>query len=89
MSGREKEARAVFQELLNLAKFRYVAATDFAVILVGLSELDEALDWLDKAYEERSSFLIFITLDAILDPLRKTTRFWDLVRRIGLPNVQA
>jgi len=86
-SGREMEARALFRELLVRSESQYVPATDFAVLAVGLGDTEEALNWLDKAYDERSTFLIYITHDALFDPLRTEPRFQNLVHRIGLPSV--
>jgi TolB-like protein/Tfp pilus assembly protein PilF len=86
-SGRETEARALFGELLAHSESQYVPATDFAILAVGLGDTEEALNWLDKAYDERSTFLIYIAHDALFDPLRTEPRFQNLVHRIGLPSV--
>ena len=86
-SGRQRDARVIFQELHDRARSRYVSGMDFALVAIALCEIDVALDWLDKAYEERATHLIHIVSDPLFDPLRKTTRFRDLVHRIGIPNV--
>jgi hypothetical protein len=46
---------------------------------------EKALQWLEKAFEERSSFLIYSRWEPRLDPLRSDPRFQDLLRRIGFP----
>ena len=48
-------------------------------------ENEKALDWLDKAYQDRSNPLIFLKVDPELDPLRSSPRFQNLQRRVGLP----
>jgi tetratricopeptide (TPR) repeat protein len=88
-SGRRDEAREIVQELRLLAKSRYVSATDFCVLFLGLGEMDEALHWLEKACAERATYLIFILCDGIFDPLRNSARFRDVVRRMGLPIPEA
>ena len=45
---------------------------------------DRAIDWLEKAYEERDPNLPYIGLP-FYGPLRSDPRFQDLLRRIGLP----
>ena len=52
-----------------------------ANLVVGRKE--GALDWLEKAYEERAWSLIFLRR-RIYDPLRSDPRFRDLYRRVGL-----
>jgi hypothetical protein len=56
------------------------------VIYVGLDEKDEAFAWLEKAYQERSWWLLlWIKMDPQVDSLRSDSRFADLMRRIGFP----
>jgi hypothetical protein len=75
----------MLDELKGLSKERYVPAFSFAVIYLGLGEKDQAFAWLEKAYEDRSSLILFLKGDPIWDPLRSDPRFADLLRRIGLP----
>jgi hypothetical protein len=56
---------------------------NIALIYVGLGDLDQAMIWLEKAYQAR--FNPSILLRPAFDPLR----FQDLLRRIGLPPVAA
>ncbi len=50
-----------------------------------LGDKDKAFDWLEKAYGQRASELIFLKVDAPWDSLRSDPRYADLVRRIGFP----
>ena len=68
------------------AKHEYVAPWAFANDHLGLDELEDALDHLEDAYEERSPGLIFL-LHPAWDPLRDHPRFQDLRRRVGLPDL--
>jgi len=56
-----------------------------AAIYVALDRNEEALRWLERAYQERSNWLIYLKLDPRFDRLRSERRFADLARRIGLP----
>jgi hypothetical protein len=50
-----------------------------------LDDYDHALDWLYKAYEERSINLLYLKLEPRYDPLRSNPRFQELIRGVGLP----
>jgi serine/threonine-protein kinase len=52
---------------------------------VGLGEKDQAIEWLQKAYEERSSFLVSINVSPAYDSLRSDPRFKELLKKMGLP----
>jgi len=84
-SGRKDKARELLTELKELAKRRYVESFLIAMIYVGLDEKDEAFAWLEKAYQERSWWLVWIKMDPKVDSLRSDPRFSDLMRRIGFP----
>jgi hypothetical protein len=55
------------------------------MVHVGLGENDQALNWLEKAYEERFNRLAYLRREPTWDPLRSDPRFADLLRRINLP----
>ncbi len=54
---------------------------------------EEGLSWLEKAYEQRDPWIIFVQVDPDFDALHEDARFDDICRRIGLPlqpsNLQA
>jgi TolB-like protein/Tfp pilus assembly protein PilF len=84
-AGRIKEALQTLDDLKKLAKQRYVSPYFFAGIHVGLGEDDCAIEYLEKAYEERSHWLIYLHIDPSMDSLRYNARFKDLLRRVALP----
>jgi TolB-like protein/Flp pilus assembly protein TadD len=86
VSGNRDEARTLLDQLNSLAKQQYVSPYLSATIYVGLGEKDKTFQFLDAAYEERSSSLIRLKVDPIFDDLRSDSRFADLVRRVGLVN---
>jgi hypothetical protein len=53
---------------------------------VGLAENDKAVDWLEKAYMDRSNAIVFSKVDPQLDALRSTPRFQSLLHRLALQN---
>jgi eukaryotic-like serine/threonine-protein kinase len=85
VSGRRADAQKLLAELLKRSRTKYVSAYDLAVVFAGLGDRDQAFQWLDKACDERSSFLVHIRWDPRLDELHTDPRFQDVLRRIGLP----
>ena len=83
--GQREEARGILRQLAEAAKERYTPALAFAVVHLGLGENDQALNWLEKAYEERFNRLAYLRREPVWDPLRPDPRFADLLRRINLP----
>ena len=84
-AGRTKEALQTLDDLKKLAKHRYVSPYFFAGVHIGLGEDDCAIEYLEKAYEERSHWLIYLHIDPSMDSLRYNARFKDLLRRVALP----
>ena len=68
------------------AKARYVSPIFIAMAYASLDDEKElTFEWLDKAYRERSSWLVDLGVDPVWDNLRSDPRFADLMRRVGLP----
>ena len=84
LAGRAVEAQMVLDDLREQSADRYVSSYYFAIVHLGLGEIDEAHRWLERAYEERSGFLAFLGVEPIFDPLRGDARFADLMRRVGI-----
>ncbi len=82
VAGKGGEALKIIDELKGPSKDAY--PYDVATIYVGLGQKDQAFDWLQKAYEERSDWLRYLKVDPRLDPLRSDHRFPELVRKVGL-----
>jgi DNA-binding winged helix-turn-helix (wHTH) protein/TolB-like protein/Tfp pilus assembly protein PilF len=83
LSGRREEALAELQRLLKLSKERHVQALDIATIYASLGEKENAMQWLERAYEDRSTNLGFLAQDPSFDALRTDPRFVALLARIG------
>lgn len=83
-SGARDKAKKVLDDLTELSKQRYVSPYDIAIVYIGLAEKEQALSWLEKAYEDRSGWLAYLNVDPRLDSLRSDSRFVNLLGRIGL-----
>jgi len=83
-SGKTEEARRILSEL-EQPHGRYVSQTSIAAIYAGLGDVDSALACLERAYDDRCSWLLrCLVTDPRLDRLRDQPRFHDLPGRVGL-----
>lgn len=83
--GRADEARAVREEMERLSGRRFVTAYGVALVHAGLGEQEQAFRWLDKAFAERSHWLVWLRLDPRWKTLRGDRRFAALVERMKYP----
>jgi len=81
--GRRDDAIKVLNQLDDMSSEMYVPEYGRAVIYLGLGDKDKAMEWLWKAYKERS-FLTWLKVEPIFDPLREDSRFLDLLAKLGL-----
>jgi len=82
-SGKTAEALQIIDELAGRQTRVYTSPFNIAMIYAGLNQKGETLEWLEKAYEDRSMWLVFVNAYPIFDFLRPDPRFQDLVRRMG------
>ena len=82
--GQREKASEVLRDLRQVASKRYVSGYDLAIVYVGLGENDKALQSLEAAYQEHSSWMLHLKVDPRLDPLRGDPRFQVLLQRVGL-----
>ena len=82
-AGRTSDAREIVEELQRIYPPLYVSPFNLAIVYAGLGKKDETLDWLEKAYEDHSMWLIFVNAYPIFDFLRPEEKFQGLVRRMG------
>jgi DNA-binding winged helix-turn-helix (wHTH) protein/TolB-like protein/Flp pilus assembly protein TadD len=69
--------------LRDISKQHYVPASNIAMIYAGLGDKNNALDWLEEAYDERDVHVALIKVVPNWDSLRQEPRFVRLVDRLG------
>jgi tetratricopeptide (TPR) repeat protein len=84
VQGSRLKAETVIDDLEDLSRRRYVSSYLTALIYTGLGEKDLALEWLEKAYEERSDLLVYLKVEPRLDSLRSDPHFNELLHRMAL-----
>ena len=83
VSGRRADALKIAKDMQVRLNLNPVANAGIALIYVGLGDLDQAMTWLDKAYDARFNPSVLIRPG--FDPLRSDPRFRELWHRMGLP----
>ncbi|HJP94425.1 MAG TPA: protein kinase [Pyrinomonadaceae bacterium] len=81
MAGKQAEARAILAQLETLSQRRYVSPLYFAIVYAGLKNNDEAIEYLDKAFDARHPGLVLIRIEPMFDGLRSDERFKQLIKR--------
>ena len=85
--GRRAEAEKILRGFRDKSQSAYVSPYLIATIYAGLGEKDRALQFLEKAYQEKSLGVSEqIKADLRIDSLRSDPRFQNLLHRVGLTN---
>jgi tetratricopeptide (TPR) repeat protein len=84
-SGWKEYVQANLDQLLTQAPQPSLPPFVVASFYARLGQNDEAMKWLETAYEQRDYRMTMISVSYEFDGLRSDPRFRDLVRRIGLP----
>lgn len=83
--GAKSEAEKILRELEGMSKRRYVSPTHLAVVYMGLGKKDQAIAWLERAYQQRSLWMTNVADDFRFASLHSDPRYTALMKRIGLP----
>ncbi len=83
LTGRKEEARKILEDLHRMREEKYTPAYALACVYVGLGDKDEAVNWLERGYEEHDGFSLgAIRVDPLLASLRGYPRFEALAEKI-------
>jgi serine/threonine protein kinase/tetratricopeptide (TPR) repeat protein len=85
LQGKKREAQKAIADLREFSNRNHVTSYYFAMIYAGLGDKDQAIAALDKAYDQRSWYVVLLAVDPKVDNLRSDPRFKELVQRVGLP----
>ena len=85
ISGKKTKAKKIIKELKNRARNEYVQPAYFGWVHVGLNELDAAFQYFDKAFEERSWWVVYMKIWPCPEQMIKDARYTKLLKKMGLP----
>jgi TolB-like protein/Tfp pilus assembly protein PilF len=82
-AGRIADAKKLLDKLLTRGTEQYVPSYWIALVYTSMGNKDEAMKYLERAFLERSSWLVWANVEPRFDSLRSDARFASLLARIG------
>jgi len=83
-SGYQGAMRRIVELKLQLGKKRYVDPAEIAFDYAAIGEKDQAFAWFDKAFAEKSDFIVWIKVNPLADGLRSDPRYAALLKKMNL-----
>lgn len=83
LAGQRAEAQNLLGILTDISLRKYVSLYSIGMIHLGLGRTDEMIDILERLYQERNDWLVWLKVSPELRPLRDDPRFDDLLKRLG------
>lgn len=80
--GTRRDAEAVLAQLEARRAHEYVSPVAFATLHIGLGNVEQAIDWAERAHAERRGWLAYLGVNPLLDPSRGHPRFEALAERM-------
>ncbi len=81
-SGDRAGAREILAELRERSGHEFVTPVGMAFLYLGLGDEDEALNWIEKIFEDHMTTSVWASVEPLFDPLRSNPRFLAQLRRI-------
>jgi TolB-like protein len=86
LGGRRRDAQKLINELkTRVARQQYVPPIFFIHAYIGLSDVDQALAWTERAYDDHDQYLFWLKSSPSFDALRSEPRFQTVLRRMNFP----
>jgi serine/threonine-protein kinase len=83
--GYSRALSRMAETLVERSRTSHVTPWQIGTLYTRAGKNEEALDWLEKAFEARDPNVPYLSVDPIFDDLRANPRFQDLIRRLNLP----
>jgi serine/threonine protein kinase/Flp pilus assembly protein TadD len=84
VAGNRSEAARILAHFQQLSARSYAPPFAPALVCIGLSDFNQALDWLERGCEAHDALLTYAGVFPPCDPLRCDPRFQKLLGKIGL-----
>jgi len=87
-AGKMGEAKEALRGLERLSGKRYVSAYWHAVVCAGLGQKRAAIEWLEKALEQRDVWMVWLGVDPRFDDLRSVPEFESVLQQMGFDSAR-
>lgn len=84
ISGQRKSAEKILAQMNALIPTKYVTPYGLALVYSSLDAPDSAFEYLEKAYSDRSNWMVWLKLDPRWKSLRHDKRYAALITKVGL-----
>jgi len=83
LAGRRREACECLERLTAMAQQRHLSSSCFAILHLGLGDVEKSLDWLEHGCDQHELQIGGVHVHPVYDPLRGEPRFQKILERIG------
>jgi adenylate cyclase len=85
VSGDKANAQKILDSLFFLSQKQFVSSYGIALVYAGLNEKENVFKWLNKAYEERANWMVWLKNDPRWIPFHSDKRYGELMNKVQLP----
>ncbi|MDP9040877.1 MAG: hypothetical protein M3N30_02780 [Bacteroidota bacterium] len=86
VSGNHEEAKKILSQMYALSDSQYITPYGLGIVYAGMNDTENAFKCLNKAYTDRSNWLVWFKQDPRWASIKNDKRYIDLVKKIGLPD---
>jgi len=83
-AGRRAESLQALENLKKMQKDTYVSPVYVALVYHALHDEQQEFTWLQKGYEDRAEWLLWLRFEPMFDGQREDPRFQELVKKVGV-----
>ncbi|MBN2366900.1 MAG: hypothetical protein JXL67_12090, partial [Calditrichaeota bacterium] len=84
-SGRKEKALDILKKVMADPKYQDLSETSIAKVYIALGDKDQAFKWLNKAFENRDSALVYLAVEMTYDRIKSDPRYHELLKRMRFP----
>jgi TolB-like protein/Tfp pilus assembly protein PilF len=84
-SGKKEEALNILKDLIADPRYHELSEARIAKVYIALGDYDQAFTWLEKAFENRDSDLVYLAVEMTYDRIQNDPRYHELLKKMRLP----